>query len=896
MVPVGALTGPVVLATPAGRTQSPVEFSVNPTMAILPTVNRMLTGQTVAFTIAQSGLRSADINCSINDQIQPDPALGILDPVHSGFVYTSPQTVPLENPLRFRCEVDDVPGVFAAMEIEIVAPVPPPGSAHIAASHGGTIESVQGDVILSIPAGALTTDTFITVQQLDPDVLAIQTDDANNHAAIRLEPTGIQFIQPVTVTFPLRNWIEPGSQIPLYLFDEGTGDLSDTGNKAIADESGLKATASIDHFSTHVARVPLTTEQILAKQAVKDLVITNPFLLSEFAITLSPDMPLMEGLSVPVLVNRREGALPGLGPFTEASSLSVSVTIEGYPGADTPASVGPIIQPTPDGWELGTIINLGTLPDCGAGNTTRGELTISYEKIDIEDRVSIPFTIQCLDELIFSRTEPPDFVPPDIIPSLREGKTYEHNGLLVSYHQDGTYIVEMMYPGQTYRFSTVDIGDDGILTYTPRQPPGSAVYAPFMLEVTGDVRVAGTISLAGQHGIKGEDGGTACDDCGGEGAIGTSLNSGAGGYGGDYIGPCDAVCCVIFQSLGRSCPKNATFHSGQNGQSSIDWPYGGGQGGIAWEKVKWQNFLTSIPSFVLNAGACVGGAPGACFSAAIAIGDIYGAADGMANNDLNYIRSAGEGGGNNGANAPLDIAYFNPPIAGGGGGGAGRAEISLEDDEAGGGGGGGGGAAANLKLVVGGRVTIEPGGFIYGQGGWGGYGGNGEDGEAAPGGGGGGGSGSAVHIIALKGVTNNDLITAPGGIGGRSGGISKDIGVEYRLALVDSAFGRNGYNGRLRVDGPFNGSDPIAMPFYRGPRLTNRVGVSMNRFSSAALGFFFPAIFSHHTDLFLRLLKQVGSIRSRLWLETYTPLMDASMIIRSPFIPGKRVLSSTSLG
>ena len=153
-----------------------------------------------------------------------------------------------------------------------------------------------------------------------------------------------------------------------------------------------------------------------------------------------------------------------------------------------------------------------------------------------------------------------------------------------------------------------------------------------------------------------------------------------------------------------------------------------------------------------------------------------------------------------------------------------------------------------MKLVAGGKVTIEPGGYIYGQGGWGGQGGNGEDGEAAPGGGGGGGSGSAVHIIAIKGVVNNDMITAPGGLGGYSGEINGDFGRGITKVLVDSAFGRNGYNGRLRVDGAFSGSDPIAMPLYRGPKMGNRFAVSWNRFSSASLTFF-PGDYSRSYNL-----------------------------------------------
>ena len=80
---------------------------------------------------------------------------------------------------------------------------------------------------------------------------------------------------------------------------------------------------------------------------------------------------------MPVLVKRHDGPLPGFGPFTEVSSLTVFVLIEGYTAADVPASIGSLVQPSPTAWELGTVINLGTLPNCGADETKRGSLTVS---------------------------------------------------------------------------------------------------------------------------------------------------------------------------------------------------------------------------------------------------------------------------------------------------------------------------------------------------------------------------------------------------------------------------------------------------------------------------------------------------------------------------------------
>jgi len=115
VVPVGALSGPIILSTPAGRTQSLDPFTITQSMMISPVINRLLTGKTVDFMIVQSGLRSTSISCSINGQAVPDPSLGTLELSPSGFAYTSPQEVPDTNPVSIRCEAEDAPGVYAEL-------------------------------------------------------------------------------------------------------------------------------------------------------------------------------------------------------------------------------------------------------------------------------------------------------------------------------------------------------------------------------------------------------------------------------------------------------------------------------------------------------------------------------------------------------------------------------------------------------------------------------------------------------------------------------------------------------------------------------------------------------------------------------------------------------------
>ena len=439
------------------------------------------------------------------------------------------------------------------MEIEIAAPVPSPGMAVVNAVQGGVIESFQGDVKLSVAAGSLPADTAITVEQLDPDVLTISSDDAYNHAVVRVtvEPPGVQFSEPVGITLPLRYWVEPGTPLPLFLLDENMGMLEDAGISAAVDASGLRAIASVNHFSTYVLRQPYSMAQLAVRQTIKEILQSPSFVLPEFEVTLAPDMPLMEGLSIPVLVKKREGLPSGIGPFAAPSWMSVSVGIAGYAATDTPAYAGPIIQSNFDGWELGTVINIGTLPDCGEGETKRGYLNISYAKGGSTQELSLPFNIQCLDELVFSGSAPPSFVPSE--PPLTQVGYFDYKGLRVRVDEQGKYIVYMLDPGQTYRFSKVDIGTEGVLMVQPYLPP-TGVTAPYILEVTGDVRVAGKISLAGAPGNYGFRGAYSCGDCGGEGGRGVALNSGQGGHGGPFNGASGDACVPL------SCPNYTCFN------------------------------------------------------------------------------------------------------------------------------------------------------------------------------------------------------------------------------------------------------------------------------------------------------------------------------------------------
>jgi hypothetical protein len=247
IVPEGARTGAIGLMTSRGRTDSPEPFTVVPTISLSPVSTQLLTASSADFSCVPGGTDTYKIVWSINGQTAPDPSLGAID--NRGH-FTAPSSLPSVNPLTLRCTSFDVPTLYAEAGIMVVAPAPKPGQDMVQAAIGGQMTSIWGEVTIDIPPGSMATDTVISVEWVDPASLPAPTEDSYNLAAVKLEPSGLQFSQPVTVVFSLRNWEEPGTVLAVYLADGMAGAI-DTGKTATVDETGLKASTTIEHFSTY---------------------------------------------------------------------------------------------------------------------------------------------------------------------------------------------------------------------------------------------------------------------------------------------------------------------------------------------------------------------------------------------------------------------------------------------------------------------------------------------------------------------------------------------------------------------------------------------------------------------------------------------------------------------
>lgn len=786
IIPKGVTTGTIGLMTSQGRTDSPYPFTIIPTASLSPLSTQLVTGGSTSFTCTPSGTPTYGIHWSATS--------GTVD--NAGH-FTAPLSVPSTNPITLTCTSTDDSTVYAEANITVVVPPPSPGQDLVYAAAGGQMTSSGGVVTITIPPGAMDANTIISVTDLDPVLSQVPADGWLNLAAADFEPEGLQFSQPVTASFSLRNLQAPGTVLNVYLVDSATGTLSDTGNTAIVDETGLTASTTLNHFSQYclavnvngistnsaagTRKVPLVYFQYHASEYA-------PY-FNQFSVHTSTDRPFLEGLVVPVEIS--SASQPGtlIGPL-----LSPGFSISAKLSNNTSLKVGPLVQPSGDGWKLGTTISLPVLPNCGEGETIGGNIVIDFQNFGLSAQaITIPFTVQCLDELSFSMNSPPKRVPPGA--SVVE----------VPMPIIGNVVIVKLLTGMNYRFSSLNIGTGGILSVN-----NFLDVLPANIEVTGNIDVQGTILAAGANGSPGGNGkdfdlSKAQLLLGGSGGAPGSIFGGSGGSGAPHL-------------LGTLNGQQVYTGEGQQGGAGFGI---GGAGGSVWEAGSAFSLVGDVYNLATDVVSIAASAGTDAMAWVKAIKDAYGTyndGDKIANNGTNQLSSAGHGG----IAAPGYLPHldqFSIPFAGGGGGGAGMKTISWPDsNRAGGGGGGAGGSAPSLNIITAGMMTLSSSNAIVGTGGNGGHGGDGS-GDAAPGGGGAGGNGAQIKISALS-VINKGGITLKGGGRGVSGKIPMYVAGELFVGnlFIDSGFGDQGHNGVLRMEGVFNGNNPqdgnLYKPFY----------------------------------------------------------------------------------
>lgn len=137
-------------------------------------------------------------------------------------------------------------------------------SAETIGAGGGAITSVDGNVTLDVPAGALAADTEITMTMVPAGQRSSELSDLTPEAVVyEFGPDGLQFSTPATVTLAL-----PDAEAPVTSGDSlstpltvvaslsgGTLELAGAQETTVEPTSGaLVARAEIDHFSSVLAQ------------------------------------------------------------------------------------------------------------------------------------------------------------------------------------------------------------------------------------------------------------------------------------------------------------------------------------------------------------------------------------------------------------------------------------------------------------------------------------------------------------------------------------------------------------------------------------------------------------------------------------------------------------------
>jgi hypothetical protein len=115
---------------------------------------------------------------------------------------------------------------------------------------GGTVENANGAKV-EIPAGALSENqnisitSYLTNDELPQGCAPI----ISMCGAVSLEPSGLTFEKPVTVTVPVSDYMEPRTQFPILYWNSSKQIWEQTEFIATVADNGMSFSADVTHFS-----------------------------------------------------------------------------------------------------------------------------------------------------------------------------------------------------------------------------------------------------------------------------------------------------------------------------------------------------------------------------------------------------------------------------------------------------------------------------------------------------------------------------------------------------------------------------------------------------------------------------------------------------------------------
>lgn len=132
-----------------------------------------------------------------------------------------------------------------------------------AADEGGVIGDGTTAGVAIVPEESYVGDVRIEIHEADAAMVAMPVEDGLSLiSAVRLEPSGTTFDEPIVVIVPLSSRMEPGAWVEAVSFDEDAGEwrrsrLSDgSASPAVVMGDGRHVALLADHFSYHGVALP----------------------------------------------------------------------------------------------------------------------------------------------------------------------------------------------------------------------------------------------------------------------------------------------------------------------------------------------------------------------------------------------------------------------------------------------------------------------------------------------------------------------------------------------------------------------------------------------------------------------------------------------------------------
>lgn len=273
IVPAGAVSGPLRIATPLGRARSDDSLNVPSSVLLEPQVPSVVVGGTLAFSATTSGAADDTVIWSVSGIPGGNATVGTI----VGGAYSAPSEIPGGVIISVRAALAAAPTIFAETSVTLLPPPSIEGSTLILAARGGEAVSSDNAAGITIPPGAISANTTIGVTMLRGQQEPAPEPGRRILSAVQFVPDGLAFSAPASIRLPLNRYYPPGSSLSVKYFLPANGTYVDEGIVAIVDASGSSAVAAISHFSTVVidaedcpAVIPPFTIDVIQPTAIQE--------------------------------------------------------------------------------------------------------------------------------------------------------------------------------------------------------------------------------------------------------------------------------------------------------------------------------------------------------------------------------------------------------------------------------------------------------------------------------------------------------------------------------------------------------------------------------------------------------------------------------------------------